>query len=213
MVVFVLCKGDYDLIYVGDVCEVQIVIVDCVLDLILLDWMFLGISGLDLVWCWCKEVFICEVLIIMFIVCGEENDCVGGLEVGVDDYVVKFFLVCELFVCIWVVMCCVCDDDEDGSVVVGIICIDGVVYCVFVGDQLVLIGFIEYCLLYFFMIYFEWVYICVQLFDYVWGGSVYVEECIIDVYICCLCKMLELFGVENMVQIVCGVGYCFFIVI
>lgn len=66
---------------------------------------------------------------------GEENDRVGGLEAGVDDYVVKPFSARELLARIRAVMRRARDDDEDGSVAVGVIRIDGAAHRVFANDQ------------------------------------------------------------------------------
>ena len=101
------------------------------------------------------------------------------------------------------------DDDEDGSVAVGPIRIDGAAHRVFANDQPVPIGPTEYRLLHFFMTHPERVYTRAQLLDHVWGGSVYVEERTIDVHIRRLRKTLEPFNAENMVQTVRGAGYRF----
>ena len=209
MVAFALRKGDYDPIHAGDAREAQTAIADRVPDLILLDWMLPGTSGLDLARRWRKEALTREVPIIMLTARGEENDLVGGLEAGVDDYVVKPFSACELLARIRAVMRRARDDDEDGSVAVGTIRIDGAAHRVFAGDQPVPIGPTEYRLLHFFMAHPERVYTRAQLLDHVWGGSVYVEERTIDVHIRRLRKTLEPFAAENMVQTVRGAGYRF----
>ena len=101
------------------------------------------------------------------------------------------------------------DDDEDGSVAVGSLRIDGAAHRVFAGDTPVPIGPTEYRLLHFFMTHPERVYSRTQLLDHVWGGSVYVEERTVDVHIRRLRKTLEPHGLENMVQTVRGSGYRF----
>ncbi len=101
------------------------------------------------------------------------------------------------------------DDDEDGSVSVGELRIDGAAHRVFAGDSPVPIGPTEYRLLHFFMTHPERVYTRTQLLDHVWGGSVYVEERTVDVHIRRLRKTLEPHGVDNMVQTVRGSGYRF----
>jgi len=209
MVAFALRKGDYDPIHAGDAGEAQTAIADRVPDLILLDWMLPGTSGLDLARRWRKEALTREVPIIMLTARGEENDRVGGLEAGVADYVVKPFSARALLARIRAVMRRARDDDEDGSVAVGSIRIDGAAHRVFAGDQPVPIGPTEYRLLHFFMTHPERVYTRAQLLDHVWGGSVYVEERTIDVHIRRLRKTLEPFAAENMVQTVRGAGYRF----
>ncbi len=209
MVAFALRKGEYEPIHAGDAREAQNAIADRVPDLILLDWMLPGTSGLELARRWRKDAMTRDVPIIMLTARGEENDRVGGLEAGVDDYVVKPVSARELLARIRAVMRRSRDDDEDGSVAVGSLRIDGAAHRVFAGDTPVPIGPTEYRLLHFFMTHPERVYSRTQLLDHVWGGSVYVEERTVDVHIRRLRKTLEPHGLENMVQTVRGSGYRF----
>ena len=144
---------------------------------------------------------------------GEENDRVGGLEAGVDDYVVKPFSARELLARIRAVMRRSREDDEDGSVQVGALRIDGAAHRVFArqdgSDTPIAIGPTEYRLLHFFMTHPERVYSRSQLLDHVWGGSVYVEERTVDVHIRRLRKTLEPTALDDMVQTVRGAGYRF----
>jgi two-component system phosphate regulon response regulator PhoB len=209
MVAFALRKGDYEPAHAGDAREAQAAIADAVPDLILLDWMLPGTSGLELARRWRREDLTREIPIIMLTARGEENDRVGGLEAGVDDYVVKPFSARELLARIRAVMRRARDDDEDGSVSVGALRIDGAAHRVFANGEPVAIGPTEYRLLHFFMTHPERVYTRSQLLDHVWGGSVYVEERTIDVHIRRLRKTLEPSGLEGMVQTVRGSGYRF----
>ena len=213
MVAFALRKGDFEPIHAGDAREAQTAIADRVPDLILLDWMLPGTSGLELARRWRKDALTRDVPIIMLTARGEENDRVGGLEAGVDDYVVKPFSARELLARIRAVLRRSRDDDEDGSVQVGGLRIDGAAHRVFAdstsGPTPVHIGPTEYRLLHFFMTHPERVYSRSQLLDHVWGGSVYVEERTVDVHIRRLRKTLEPHGLENMVQTVRGSGYRF----
>ena len=209
MVAFALRKGDYEPAHAGDAREAQAAIADAVPDLILLDWMLPGTSGLELARRWRKEALTREIPIIMLTARGEENDRVGGLEAGVDDYVVKPFSARELLARIRAVMRRARDDDEDGSVSVGVLRIDGAAHRVYANGEPVAIGPTEYRLLHFFMTHPERVYSRAQLLDHVWGGSVYVEERTIDVHIRRLRKTLEPSGLDAMVQTVRGAGYRF----
>jgi two-component system phosphate regulon response regulator PhoB len=144
---------------------------------------------------------------------GEENDRVGGLEAGVDDYVVKPFSARELLARIRAVLRRSREDDEHGSIVVGDLRIDGAAHRVIAkgesGEHSVQIGPTEYRLLHFFMTHPDRVYSRSQLLDHVWGGSVYVEERTIDVHIRRLRKTLEPHAMDGMVQTVRGAGYRF----
>ncbi|RMH94466.1 phosphate regulon transcriptional regulatory protein PhoB [Lysobacter pythonis] len=213
MVAFALRKGEYEPIHAGDAREAQTAIADHRPDLILLDWMLPGTSGLDLARRWRKDSMTRDVPIIMLTARGEENDRVSGLEAGVDDYVVKPFSARELLARIRAVMRRSREDDEEGNVSVGQLRIDGAAHRVFAdngGEAVpVQIGPTEYRLLHFFMTHSERVYTRSQLLDHVWGGSVYVEERTVDVHIRRLRKTLEPFGLDNMVQTVRGAGYRF----
>jgi two-component system phosphate regulon response regulator PhoB len=213
MVAFALRKGDFEPVQAGDAREAQAAIADRIPDLILLDWMLPGTSGLELARRWRREALTREVPIIMLTARGEENDRVGGLEAGVDDYVVKPFSARELLARIRAVMRRAREDEEDGSVSAGALRIDGAAHRVFarIGgeEQPVAIGPTEYRLLHFFMTHPERVYSRTQLLDHVWGGSVYVEERTIDVHIRRLRKTLEPAGLDAMVQTVRGAGYRF----
>ena len=213
MVAFALRKGEYEPVHAGDALEAQTAIADRVPDLILLDWMLPGASGLELARRWRKETLTRDVPIIMLTARGEENDRVGGLEAGVDDYVVKPFSARELLARIRAVLRRSRDDDDDGSVQVGALRIDGAAHRVFAdldgSSHPIQMGPTEYRLLHFFMTHAERVYSRTQLLDHVWGGSVYVEERTVDVHIRRLRKTLEPHQLDAMVQTVRGAGYRF----
>jgi two-component system phosphate regulon response regulator PhoB len=213
MLAFALRKGDFVPMPAGDGRQAQECIAERVPDLILLDWMLPGSSGLELARRWRREANTRDIPIIMLTARGEENDRVGGLEAGVDDYVVKPFSARELLARIRAVLRRSREDDEDGSVQVGALRIDGAAHRVFAdradGAQPIPMGPTEYRLLHFFMTHAERVYTRTQLLDHVWGGSVYVEERTVDVHIRRLRKSLEPHGLEAMVQTVRGAGYRF----
>ena len=213
MVAYALRKGEFEPVHAGDGREAQAAIADRVPDLILLDWMLPGSSGLELARRWRKDPLTREVPIIMLTARGEEDDRVGGLEAGVDDYVVKPFSARELMARIRAVMRRSREDDEDGSVAAGGLRIDGAAHRVFAdvhgSEEPVQVGPTEYRLLHFFMTHPDRVYSRSQLLDHVWGGSVYVEERTVDVHIRRLRKALEPFGQDGMVQTVRGAGYRF----
>lgn len=209
MVAFALRKGVFDPVPAGNAREAQAAIANRIPDLILLDWMLPGTSGLELARRWRREDMTRDIPIIMLTARGEENDRVGGLEAGVDDYVVKPFSARELLARIRAVMRRSREDDEDGSVIVGQLRVDGAAHRVYANDEPVNIGPTEYRLLHFFMTHPDRVYTRSQLLDHVWGGSVYVEERTVDVHIRRLRKTLEPVGLDGMVQTVRGAGYRF----
>jgi two-component system phosphate regulon response regulator PhoB len=209
MVAFALRKAGMDPVHAADARIAQSAIAERVPDMILLDWMLPGMSGLEYARRLRKEELTREVPIIMLTARGEEGDRVNGLDAGVDDYVVKPFSARELIARIKAVMRRTHGDEGDGVVELGGLRIDGAAHRVYAGDQTVQIGPTEYRLLHFFMTHAERVYSRSQLLDQVWGGSVYVEERTVDVHIRRLRKTLEPYKLENLVQTVRGAGYRF----
>src|SRR3546814_1251214 len=106
--------------------------------------MLPGTSGIELARRWRREELTREIPIIMLTARGEENDRVGGLEAGVDDYVVKPFSSRELLARIRAVIRRSREDDEDGSVTVGALRIDGTAHRVFANNEPVTLGPTEY---------------------------------------------------------------------
>ena len=209
MVAFALRKAGMEAMHAADARAAQSAIGERVPDLILLDWMLPGMSGIDLARRLRKDDLTREVPIIMLTARGEETDRVSGLDAGVDDYVVKPFSTRELLARIRAVMRRTHGEDADGVVELGGLRIDSAAHRVFCGEQPVHIGPTEYRLLHFFMTHAERVYTRSQLLDHVWGGGVYVEERTVDVHIRRLRKTLEPLGKDALVQTVRGAGYRF----
>lgn len=209
MVAFALSRAEMLAVHAADAGEALLAIAEQVPDLILLDWMLPGTSGLELARRLRKEGLTADVPIIMLTARGEEMDRVAGLEAGVDDYVVKPFSTRELLARIRAVLRRTGSEDDSGIVERGGIRIDGPAHRVFVGGDTVTIGPTEYRLLYFFMTHPERVYSRSQLLDHIWGSSVYVEERTVDVHIRRLRQILEPWGLDKLVQTVRGAGYRF----
>jgi len=213
MVAFALRKADMQPLLAADARAAQIAIVDTPPDLILLDWMLPGISGMDLARRLRREDATRDIPIIMLTARGEETDRVAGLEAGVDDYVVKPFSTRELVARIKAVLRRSQGDDGSGQIELGGLRIDSAAHRVFAsgerGAETVTLGPTEYRLLHFFMSHPDRVYSRAQVLDQVWGGSVYVEERTVDVHIRRLRKALEPWRLDGLVQTVRGTGYRF----
>ena len=209
MVAFALRRADMEPLHAADARAAQHAIAERIPDLILLDWMLPGTSGLELARRLRREEATREIPIIMLTARGEEIDRVNGLEAGVDDYVVKPFSTRELLARIRAVLRRTHGDDGSGTIEVGGLRVDGPAHRVYAHGEPVQIGPTEYRLLHFFMTHPERVYSRAQLLDHVWGGSVYVEERTVDVHIRRLRQTLQPHGVEAMVQTVRGAGYRF----
>lgn len=209
MVTMALGKADMQVDQAGDAQQAQIALTEHLPDLILLDWMLPGTSGLELARRWRREDLTREIPIIMLTARGEEMDRVHGLEAGVDDYVIKPFSTRELIARIQAVLRRSQPDQGTGVLEQGGLRIDGMAHRVYADGEPVTIGPTEYRLLQFFMAHPERVYSRAQLLDRVWGGSVYVEERSVDVHIRRLRKTLEPWQLDGMVQTVRGAGYRF----
>lgn len=209
MVAFALRRADMQPVHAADARAAQHAIAEKVPDLILLDWMLPGTSGLELARRLRREETTREIPIIMLTARGEEIDRVNGLEAGVDDYVVKPFSTRELLARIRAVLRRSHGDDGSGVIEFGGLRVDGPAHRVFAHGEPVQIGPTEYRLLHFFATHPERVYSRAQLLDHVWGGSVYVEERTVDVHIRRLRQTLEPHRLDGMVQTVRGAGYRF----
>jgi two-component system phosphate regulon response regulator PhoB len=209
MVAFALRKDGMLPVHAADAREAQHAIAAQVPDLILLDWMLPGMSGIEFARRLRREELTREVPIIMLTARGEETDRVGGLDAGVDDYVVKPFSTRELMARIRAVMRRTSGEDGGGVVELGGLRIDGAAHRVSHEGQPLQLGPTEYRLLHFFLTHPERVYTRGQLLDHVWGGGVYVEERTVDVHIRRLRQVLEPVGCDALVQTVRGAGYRF----
>ena len=209
MVAFALGKAGMQAIHAADARSAQSAIADQVPDLILLDWMLPGMSGIDFARRLRREELTRDIPIIMLTARGEEGDRVNGLEAGVDDYVVKPFSARELIARIRAVMRRTHGEDGAGVIDIAGLRIDSAAHRVYAGIHIVAIGPTEYRLLHFFMTHPERVYSRSQLLDHVWGGGVYVEERTVDVHIRRLRMTLEPHALDGCVQTVRGAGYRF----
>jgi two-component system, OmpR family, phosphate regulon response regulator PhoB len=176
-------------------------------DLILLDWMLPGMSGLDLARRLRAEPRSRSVPIIMLTARGEELDKVQGLEVGADDYVTKPFSPRELLARIQAVLRRRQPQATEDTVSAGELRLDPVSHRVTARGESVGIGPTEFRLLHFLMTHPERVHTRAQLLDQVWGDHVFVEERTVDVHIRRLRALLEPSGLDSLVQTVRGTGY------
>jgi len=207
MVAFALRRADYLPIPALDAQQAQHALADNAPDLILLDWMLPGVSGLELVRRWRKEETSCAIPIIMLTARGEESDRVNGLEAGVDDYIVKPFSIRELLARIRAVLRRSSAVDDEDDLHVGALRMNTATQRVYVDQMLINLGPCEYRLLHFLLRRPERVHSRSQLLDHVWGRSVYIEERTIDVHIRRLRKTLEPYGAHRLLQTVRGSGY------
>lgn len=209
MVSFALRRAGMDAITVPDVPAAQHAIADKLPDLILLDWMLPGTSGLEYARRLKRDELTRETPIIMLTARSEEDDRVMGLDAGLDDYVVKPFSTRELVSRIKAVLRRTAPQIDEMRIEIGDLKIDTASQRVFVRGEHVHLGPTEFKLLLFFMSHPERVYTRGQVLDNVWGATVYIEERTIDVHIRRLRKALEPYQCEDYIQTVRGSGYRF----
>ncbi len=178
-------------------------------DLMLLDWMLPGTSGLEYARRLRRDESTRELPIILLTAKDEENDKLKGFEAGVDDYISKPFSIRELIARIKAVLKRVRGFDLDEILHVDGLSLDPVSHRVSVGDEPVKIGPTEFRLLQFFISNADRVYSRSQLLDRVWGTNVYVEERTVDVHIRRLRKLLKPYNFDQYIQTVHGMGYRF----
>ncbi|TMG90179.1 MAG: phosphate regulon transcriptional regulatory protein PhoB [Betaproteobacteria bacterium] len=176
-------------------------------DLLLLDWMLPGQSGLALARGLRAEARTRELPIIMVTARGDEADRVAGLEAWVDDYVTKPFSPRELKARIKAVLRRRAPEAAQEILTVGSLELDPGTHRVTANGSPVQLGPTEFRLLKFLMARPERVHSRSQLLDQVWGDHVYIEERTIDVHIRRLRLNLQPFDCARMIETVRGGGY------
>lgn len=209
MLGYTLMKEGYACEDAADIEQARAIIEKSRPDLILLDWMLPGISGIDFARRLRGDTETQSIPIIMLTARGEESDKVRGLDTGVDDYVTKPFSTKELLARMRAVLRRYSNEDQQGVIEIGGLLLDPETYRVSAGEQIIEISPTEFKLLHFFITHPERVYTRAQLLDHVWGQNVYVEERTVDVHIRRMRKTLEPYGFDRFIQTVRSVGYRF----
>jgi two-component system phosphate regulon response regulator PhoB len=186
--------------------------VDAVLpDLVVLDWMLPGQSGLALARQWRAAPRTKAMPVIMLTARAEESDKIAGLDAGADDYVAKPFSTNELMARIRALLRRKAPESLDTPVEVGELRLDPATRRVTrsMGDaaQEVRIGPTEFKLLHFLMTHPERVHSRAQLLDRVWGDHVFIEERTVDVHVKRLRDALAPVQCAHLVETVRGAGY------
>ena len=208
MIAVALEMADYECMEAADAREAHALIIDRQPDIILLDWMLPGTSGIELARRLKKEETTADIPIIMLTAKVEEDNKIRGLEVGADDYITKPFSPRELVARLKAVLRRATPPGIDSPVDVDGLALDPSSHRVTANGCSLNIGPTEYRLLQFFMTHQERVYSRSQLLDQVWGGNVYVEERTVDVHIRRLRKALGDHH-DYLIQTVRGAGYRF----
>ena len=178
-------------------------------DLVLLDWMLPGMSGVDLTRRLRSDTRTKLLPIILLTARGEEADKLRGLETGADDYMVKPFSLKELEARIKAVLRRRAPELTEDTIEYHGLKLDPAAHKVTGNHQPLVMGPTEFRILHFFMTHQERVYSRTQLLDQVWGDHVFIEERTIDVHMRRLRAALAPSGHDNLVHTVRGSGYRF----
>ena len=202
-----LVDAGYDVREAPDAETAQRSINEALPELVLLDWMLPGQSGLTLARQLRRDPRTRELPIIMLTARAEEADKIAGLEAWVDDYVTKPFSPRELKARIKSVLRRRAPEAAQETLQSGALTLDPVGHRVAVAGNTVSLGPTEFRLLRFLMARPDRVHSRSQLLDLVWGDHVYIEERTVDVHIRRLRAALEPFGADTLIETVRGSGY------
>ena len=209
MLSIALEAADYNVLQAENAQQAHASIIDRQPDLVLLDWMMPGTSGLGLLRRLKRDELTEKIPVIMLTANAEEDSKISGLDAGADDYIPKPFSPRELISRVKAVMRRIGREELKDVINVGEMHFDPQSHRVSISGEYINLGPTEYRLLQFFLTHQERVYSRDQILDYVWGGNVYLDERTVDVHIRRLRKAISVAGHENYVQTVRGSGYRF----
>ncbi len=206
-----LRHAGFEVTLAADAEHAQAAVRDELPDLILLDWMLPGQSGLALAKGWRAQARTRALPIIMLTARAGEADKITGLDAGADDYLAKPFSTRELLARIRALLRRAAPDALDAVVKVGALQLDPATRRVTCGSngetREVKIGATEFRLLHFLMTHPERVHSRAQLLDRVWGDHVFIEERTVDVHVKRLRDALDPVQCARMIETVRGAGY------
>lgn len=209
MINLAVTQAGYACLEAADANEAQTRIVNDGPDVVLLDWMLPGISGIEYARRLRREKLTQHLPIIILTARTEEEDKVRGLDSGADDYITKPFSTRELLARINAIMRRHAPLTSETPVEVQGLALDPITHRVSANGTNLLLGPTEFRLLHFFMTFPERVHSRERLLNGVWGDNVYVEERTVDVHIRRLRKALGPSAHDRLIQTVRGAGYRF----
>ena len=187
--------------------EAELMIEESAPDLVLLDWMLPGLSGIEL----CRRLRAREetreLPVIMLTARGEEAERIRGLRTGADDYVVKPFSVPELMARIKAMLRRASPEVISAVLKAGDIELDREAHRAYRSGRELKLGPTEFRLLEFFMRSPGRVFSREQLLDGVWGRDIYVDERTVDVHVGRLRKAINRGRERDPIRTVRGAGY------
>lgn len=202
-----LRHAGFEVVVAGNADAAQAELDQVLPDLVLLDWMMPGTSGVALAKRWRSQTRTRDLPVIMLTARAEEADKVAGLDAGADDYLTKPFSTQELLARVRALLRRKAPQALDTAVDIAGLRLDPSTRRVTCGDQEVKVGPTEFKLLHFFMTHPERVHSRAQLLDRVWGDHVFIEERTVDVHVKRLREALSPVLRAQMIETVRGAGY------
>jgi two-component system phosphate regulon response regulator PhoB len=178
-------------------------------DVILLDWMLPGQSGLELARRWRADPRTKTTPILMLTARGDEPDKIAGLDAGADDYITKPFSPRELIARVRALLRRSAPEATDDPVEVAGLRLEPHTFRVLANGAQVRMGPTEFRLLHYLMKHLDRVLSRTRLLDGVWGDHVFIEERTVDVHIRRLRLALQPSGHDRLIETVRGGGYRF----
>jgi two-component system phosphate regulon response regulator PhoB len=189
--------------------EAELMLIESPPDLVILDWMLPGVSGLEI----CRRMRAREATrtlpVIMLTARGDESERVRGLTIGADDYIVKPFSVPELMARVRALLRRARPDRVAALLIAGDLALDRENWRVVRSARNVHLGPTEFRLLEYLMGKPGRVFSRAQLLDSVWGLSAEIDERTVDVHVGRLRKALSLAGERDPIRTIRGAGYSF----
>lgn len=209
MISTALDVAGYDCLQAENAQQAHGMIIDEQPDLVLLDWMMPGTSGIELIRRLQRDDLTKNVPVIMLTAKTAEDNMVQGLESGADDFITKPFSSRALIARINAVLRRAEAELPQEPIQIDRLLFDPISHRVTIDNQPITMGPTEFRLLSFFLTHQERVYSRDQILDHVWGGNVYIDERTVDVHIRRLRKAISLEGHDRFIQTVRGAGYRF----
>ncbi|MDO1509778.1 MULTISPECIES: phosphate regulon transcriptional regulator PhoB [unclassified Neisseria] len=206
---FTLEQAGFGVRSAAGVEEARPMLTEALPDVVLLDWMLPGMSGVQFTRELRQDPRSKDLPIILLTARSEDTDKELGLNLGADDYLTKPFSPRELIARINALLRRRAPQKTDEAIVLEGLRLDPAEQRVYAGDSPISFGPAEFKLLHFFMTHTDRVYSRRQLLDLVWGDHVFVEERTVDVHIRRLRRALEPTGFDRFIQTVRGSGYRF----
>lgn len=200
-----LRHGGHEAVSVGDSEAARERVATRLPDLVVLDWMLPGTSGIQLAREWRRDLRTREMPILMLTARAHEDDLVQGLDAGADDYLSKPFSPTEMVARVRALLRRRLPQAADMPLQAGDLTLDPGTMRVTLGETELKLGPTEFKLMRYFLSHPERVHSRGQLLDRVWGDHVFIEERTVDVHIK---RLRETLGdAAAMIETVRGAGY------